>query len=128
MDDKKSDYTYGQRSIYKVDNTQSGTNNANDPFCVKRDPKTGESIWDEDTGIKIWNNNKVLRIECLSVNSTLADFRGWNADNSGRKFDHTILGTSEDNTSIGWEEDFELVYPEKEEITEGKKENKKFSA
>lgn len=120
MDDKKSDYTYGQRSIYKVDNMQSGTNNANDPFCVKRDPKTGESIWDEKNGTKIWDNDKVLRIECLSVNSTLADFRGTTADNSGRQFDNVILGSNEDNTSIGWEEDFELVYPEKEEITTSK--------
>lgn len=120
MDDKKSDYTYGQRSIYKVDNAQSGTNNANDPFCVKRDPKTGESIWDEKTGTKIWDNDNVLRIECLSVNSTLADFRGTTADNSGRRFDNVILGSNEDNTSIGWEEDFELVYPEKEEITTSK--------
>ena len=121
MDDKKSDYTYGQRSIYKVDNTQSGTNNANDPFCIKRDPKTGDSIWDEKSGTKIWDNDKVLRIECLSVNSTLADFRGVNADNSGRRFDNVILGTTENDTSIGWEEDFELVYPEKEEITSSKK-------
>ena len=118
MDDKKSDYTYGQRSIYKIE--KSGTNNANDPFCVKRDPQTGESIWDEKSGSKIWNNDKVLRIECLSVNSTLADFRGTTADNSGRRFDNVILGTNEDNTSIGWEEDFELVYPEKEEITTSK--------
>ena len=116
MDDKKSDYTYGQRSIYKVDDLQSGTNNANDPFCVKRS-QSGDSLWDEDNGIKIWDNDKVLRIECLSVNSTLADFRGTVADNSQRAFDNVILGTNEEDTSIGWEEDFELVYPEKEEIT-----------
>jgi hypothetical protein len=97
-----------------------GTNNANDPFCVKRDPKTGESIWNEKDGSKIWDNDKVLRIECLSVNSTLADFRGTTADNSGRQFDNVILGSNENNTSIGWEEDFELVYPEKEEITTSK--------
>ena len=116
MDDKKSDYTYGQRSIYKVEDLQSGTNNANDPFCVKRN-QSGDSLWNEDNGIKIWDNDKVLRIECLSVNSTLADFRGTIADNSQRAFDNVILGTNENDTSIGWEEDFELVYPEKEEIT-----------
>lgn len=121
MDDKKADYIYGQRSIYKVENVQSGANNSNDPFCVKRDPQTGESLWDEDNGIKIWDNDKVLRIECLSVNSTLADFRGVIADNSKRRFDNIIYGENEDSTSIGWEEDFELVYPEKEEITTSKK-------
>ena len=118
MDDKKSDYTFGQRSIYKVE--KSGTDNANDPFCVKSDPKTGESIWNEKNGTKIWDNDKVLRVECLSVNSTLADFRGTTADNSGRQFDNVILGSNENDTSIGWEEDFELVYPEKEEITTSK--------
>ena len=116
MDDKKSDYVFGERSIYKVEDPQSGTNNANDPFCVKMS-QSGEALWDESKGVKIWNNNKVLRIECLSVNSTLADFRGVTADNSGRRFDNVILGTDDTNTSIGWEEDFELVYPEKEEIT-----------
>ena len=62
----------------------------------------------------------MLRIECLSVNSTLADFRGVTADNSGRRFDNVILGNSDKDTSIGWEEDFELIYPEKEEITQKK--------
>ena len=70
---------------------------------------------------QIWDNDKVLRIECLSVNSTLADFRGVIADNSKRRFDNIIYGENEDSTSIGWEEDFELVYPEKEEITTSKK-------
>ena len=119
MDDKKSDYTYGERSIYKVQNLQAGTNNAQDPFCIKSDSQ-GNSIWDEKSGERIWDNDKVLRVECLSVNSTLADFRGVTADNSGRRFDHVILGDSDENTSIGWEEDFELVYPEKEEITTSK--------
>jgi hypothetical protein len=119
MDDKKSDYVYGERSIYKVQDTQSGTNNAQDPFCIKADSQ-GNSIWNEKNGERIWDNDKVLRIECLSVNSTLADFRGVIADNSRRRFDDVILGQNEDNTSIGWEEDFELVYPEKEEITTSK--------
>ena len=119
MDDKKSDYTYGQRSIYKVEDRQYGTNNANDPFCVKMSSE-GTSLWDEKNGTKIWDNDNVLRIECLSVNSTLADFRGDTADNSHRRYDNVVLGTNEDNTSIGWEEDFELVYPEKEEITTSK--------
>ena len=119
MDDKKSDFVYGERSIYKVQNQQAGTNNANDPFCVKRNSE-GTELWDEKQGTKIWDNDKVLRIEVLSVNSTLADYRGYNADNSGRSFDNVILGNSDENTSIGWEEDFELVYPEKEEITTNK--------
>jgi hypothetical protein len=118
-DYKKSDYTYGQRSIYKVEDPQSGTNNASDPFCVKMSSE-GTSLWNEKNGIKIWDNDNVLRIECLSVNSTLADFRGDTADNSHRRYDNVVLGTNEDNTSIGWEEDFELVYPEKEEITTSK--------
>lgn len=119
MDDKKSDFVYGERSIYKVANQQAGTNNANDPFCVKINAE-GTELWDEKQGTKIWDNSKVLRIEVLSVNSTLADYRGYTADNSGRRFDNVVLGNSDDTTSIGWEEDFELVYPEKEEITTNK--------
>ena len=120
MDDKKSDYTYGQRSIYKVVDSKNGTNNAQDPFCVKRDQE-GNSLWDEDNGSKIWDNDKVLRLECLSVNSTLADFRGYVADNSKRRYDDFVNGQTEESTTIGWEEDFELVYPEKEEITASKR-------
>lgn len=129
MDDKKSDFTYGQRSIYYVTNPSTGANNANDPFCVKRNPTTGEALWDEEStnARKIWNNDNVLRIEVLSVNSTLADYRGYIADNSKRRFDDFISGNTENDTSIGWEEDFELVYPDKEDITEGKKSNKRFS-
>ena len=119
MDDKKSDFVYGERSIYKVQNQQAGTNNALDPFCVKRNSE-GTELWDEELGTKIWNNNKVLRIEVLSANSTLADYRGYYADNSGRRFDNVIFGLTDEDTSIGWEEDFELVYPEKEEITTDK--------
>lgn len=119
MDDKKSDFVYGERSIYKVENLQAGTNNANDPFCVRSD-NSGNAIWNEKEGVKIWDNKNVLRIEVLSVNSTLSDYRGYTADNSGRRFDNVILGNNMNNTSIGWEEDFELVYPDKEDITTNK--------
>ena len=119
MDDKKSDFVYGERSIYKVQNAQAGTNNAADPFCMKKNSEGG-SLWDEKQGEKIWDNDKVLRIEVLSVNSTLADYRGIIADNSRRRFNDVIIGDSDEDTSIGWEEDFELVYPEKEEITTNK--------
>ena len=57
----------------------------------------------------------------MSVNSTLADFRGYVADNSKRRYDDFVNGQTEESTTIGWEEDFELVYPEKEEITASKR-------
>ena len=123
MDDKKSDFVYGQRSIYYAKDTSTGANNANDPFCVKLNQTTGKSLWDEkaDTTKKIWDNENVLRIEVLSVNSTLADYRGYVADNSHRRFDNFVQGTDENSTSLGWEEDFELVYPDKEDITTSKR-------
>jgi hypothetical protein len=123
MDDKKSDFVYGQRSIYYAKDTSTGANNANDPFCVKLNSATGKSLWDEkaDTTKKIWDNEHVIRLEALSVNSTLVDYRGYVADNSHRRFDDFIEGSDEKNTSMGWEEDFELVYPDKEDITTNKR-------
>ena len=123
MDDKKSDFVYGQRSIYYAKDTSTGANNANDPFCVKLNQSTGNALWDEkaSTTKKIWDNENVLRIEVLSASSTLADYRGYIADNSHRRFDNFIQGSNENNTSIGWEEDFELVYPDKEDITSNKR-------
>ena len=123
MDDKKSDFVYGERSIYYVEDPQTRANNAGDPFCLRKGP-SGNSLWNEKSGTKIWDNYHVLRIEGSTINSTLADFRGTVADNSKRRYDDFISGSNEYNTSIGWEEDFELIYPDKEDITS----DKKFSA
>lgn len=54
MDDKKSDYNYGERSIYAV---------PSDPFCLTNTHK------DEDTKAnRVWSNSDVLRIEVVGSN------------------------------------------------------------
>ena len=60
MEDKKSDYCYGERSIYKV---------ATDPFCMTVTHK------DDDTKANcIWDNKNVLRIEVLNVNDRYSSY------------------------------------------------------
>lgn len=119
MDDKKSDFVYGERSIYKAENKQLNISNYDDPFLMKINSETGNAVWDEKDATKIWDNKHVLRIEVLSVSSTLADYRGYIADNSKRRFDDFQIGNGTyEGTSLGWEEDFELVYPDKEDITQ----------
>jgi len=54
MDDKKSDYCYGERSIYAV---------PADPFCLTNTHK------DEDTDANcVWDNKNVLRMEVVGSN------------------------------------------------------------
>jgi hypothetical protein len=61
MDDKKSDYTYGERSIYKA--------SPNDPFCITNAYRKS----DTDAN-KIWDNKDVLRIEVLTINTPLSSY------------------------------------------------------
>jgi hypothetical protein len=75
MDDKKSDFTYGERSIYKAD--------PNDPFCLKtinKDKDTNENL--------IWDNKDVLRIEVLNVNDLHTSYMAFEKD--GKQFDDVI--------------------------------------
>lgn len=60
MDDKKSDYIYGERSIYKVED---------DPFCLQK-IHANNSTKDN----RIWNNKNVLRIEILSMDNDIVNY------------------------------------------------------
>jgi len=90
MEDKKSDYCYGERSIYKV---------ATDPFCLTVTHK------DEDTSEnRIWDNGDVLRIEVLNPNDRYSSYE-------------TTEGFETfSNGMYGWEESFELIYPDPDDI------------
>ena len=90
MEDKKSDYNYGERSIYNV---------ATDPFCL-----TVTHSKDDTVKNRIWDNSNVLRIECLSINGNYSSFvtdAGFEARN-GNKY--------------GWESEFEMIYPDPDDI------------
>lgn len=93
MDDKKSDYVYGERSIYNI---------ANDPFCLLESNK-GKDTNDN----KLWDNSKVLRLEVLNVNTPFVDYRSL-TDGNGNRFDLSL------NTQRNWESDFELIYPDRD--------------
>lgn len=90
MDDKKSDFCFGERSIYKVQA---------DPFCLTVTHK------DEDTkDNRIWSNENVLQIEVLEVNKSYSSYvtdQGFDTYSGGR---------------YGWESQFEMIYPDPDDI------------
>lgn len=92
MEDKKSDYCYGERSIYKV---------ATDPFCL-----TVTHANDDTKENCIWDNKNVLRIEVLNVNDKYASYT------TDEGFD-TFSGGK-----YGWENSFEMIYPDPDDVDE----------
>jgi len=60
MEDKGSDFCYGERSIYAV---------AKDPFCLTTTHKN-----DDTDANKIWDNKNVLRFEVLDINSLFTSY------------------------------------------------------
>ena len=102
MDDKKSDYTYGERSIYAV---------PSDPFCLTDTYKS------EDTKEnRVWSNSNVLRIEVVGSN---VPFSSYMTDNN---FDSIVEVEDESTGNItrmyNWEQAFELIYPDEDDIAE----------
>lgn len=115
MEDKKSDFNYGERSIYKAD--------PSDPFCLKVANKKADTAAN-----RIWNNNKVLRIEVLDINDPFTSYMNWMKD--GAAFDEDIAEvvteTTDPETGVvtrsviprhyKWEENFEMIYPDPDDI------------
>lgn len=91
MEDKKSDYLYGERSIYS---------NPTDPFCFYSDKKNYERVWD---------NSNAMQIEILRNSHELTMFM----DNS--KFWNP---TDSSDTDYEFEQAFEFIYPDPEDLTE----------
>lgn len=104
MDDKKSDFNYGERSIYKI---------PSDPFCL-----TVTHAKDDTDDNLVWDNGKVLRIEVLESNNQYSSYITTNGfeDRSGNRY--------------GWESAFEMIYPDPDDIEESdaKKGRTKFDA
>lgn len=102
MEDKKSDFNYGERSIYNI---------ATDPFCLTELHKS------DDTNANLgWDNKDVLRIEVVGSNTTYTSYMSH--DNFT---DIEDIVDSETNQVVGrryrWEKDFELIYPDEEDLT-----------
>jgi len=69
MDDKKSDFVFGERSIYCDIDGRGNTTNSDDPFCLRIENKS------KDKNInKVWDNSKVLQIEVVNPNSPLTGY------------------------------------------------------
>lgn len=95
MDDKKSDYIYGQRSIYNV---------AEDPFCL-----TNAHKGDDVSQNRIWDNKNVLRIELLSMDDDVVDYI--------KECSPIYSDPVNKNT-------YEFVYPDEDDITDDEKDQK----
>jgi hypothetical protein len=101
MEDKKSDFLYGERSIYKV---------PNDPFCL-----TTTHVDDDTKSNRIWNNKDVLRIEVIESNNVYSSYITSNEFND-------IENIVDSNTQevIGrrykWERAFEMVFPDPDDL------------
>lgn len=100
MEDKKSDFLYGERSIYKV---------PTDPFCLTNAHKS-----EDTTANKIWDNNNVLRIEVLGVNNEIVSYL--NADNIDGVVEVEDEVTGNVTRMYGWERGFEMIYPDPDDI------------
>lgn len=97
MEDKKSDFCYGERSIYKT--------SKNDPFCLTIPYKSGDS-----KANIIWNNNKVLRIEVLAVNSPYSSYL------TSDGIEDIVYDANSNPLVYKWEQDFEMIYPDPDDL------------
>jgi hypothetical protein len=126
MDDKKSDHVYGERSIYSFGNNT-------DPFALK-----AENAKEDKKANKVWDNGNVLRIEDILINNALNSFISMNVptqftvdengdidSSSGQTVPCTNIKTDErgNNINFYWEDYFELVYPDPDDIAEDDAEN-----
>ena len=97
MEDKSSDYCYGERSIYNI---------AKDPFCLTTTHKN-----DDTDANKIWDNKNVLRFEVLGINSSYTSFMS----NTG--FTNIINDTLTNQPSqYAFEQKFEMIYPDPDDL------------
>ena len=111
MEDKKSDFNYGERSIYKADPT--------DPFCLKTANKKADTAAN-----KVWDNRNVLRIEVLDINDLFTSYMSWTKDGVDFDADVPEVRTTDPETGVvsvierhyKWEENFEMIYPDPDDI------------
>lgn len=133
MDDKKSDFIYGERSIYafgdytdpfvmNIDNTKNGKNHV-----IVNGKAKGQDIDDN----KVWDNNHVLRIETVLLDTPLTSFMGMNVpttltltddgiveSTSGEWVDCRDIRYDKNGNPLNfyWEDYFEMIYPDPDDI------------
>ena len=113
MDDKKSDYIYGERSIYHY-----GTDN--DPFVLRTEnTKNGPNGKQDISENCVWDNKDVLRIEVVLPNTRLTSYMDFNVkDNNNNTHLCTDIKYDERGRAerYFWEDYFEIVYPDDDDI------------
>lgn len=129
MDDKKSDFIYGERSIYAF-------GDYTDPFVMNIDNTKNGVNGKQDTGAnRVWNNSSVLRIEVVLPNTLVTSYMGMNVPTSMELDSEGNIvntgGTYVPCTNIKydsngnpvryyWEDYFEMIYPDPDDIEENK--------
>lgn len=119
MDDKKSDYTYGERSIYYF-------GNGSDPFVLKTEnTKNGVNGKQDTAANRVWDNKDVLRIEVVLPNTTLTSYMNFSVVDGGTTHSCTdIKYDSKGNPDhYYWEDYFEMIYPDEDDIADEDKKN-----
>ena len=129
MDDKKSDFVFGERSIYSFgDNT--------DPFVMNIDnTKNGINGKQDIATNKVWDNKNVLQIEIVLPNTSVTSYLSMDVPttielndqgditNTGgtfvdcREIKYDIDGNPQ---KFFWEDYFEMIYPDPDDIEENK--------
>ena len=107
MDDKKSDHSYGERSIYAV---------PKDPFCLTNTYKSFDTKEN-----RRWDNKNVLRIEVLGSNVPFTSYMTHN--NFTDVLSVTDQTSGKTTRMYNWEQAFELVYPDEDDVVEVKDAN-----
>ena len=116
MDDKKSDYTYGERSIYHFGN---GT----DPFVLKTENTKNGPLGKQDTAANcVWDNKNVLKIEVVLPNTPLTSYMNFNITDTQGNI-HACTDVKYDSETglpvhYWWEDYFEMIYPDEDDIAE----------
>lgn len=129
MDDKKSDFIYGERSIYSF-----GDNS--DPFVMNIDnTKNGVNGKQDIAENRVWNNKNVLQIEIVLPNTSVTSYLSMQVPTAMELDDEGNIistgGTMVDCRQIKydqqgnplkyyWEDYFEMIYPDPDDIEEGK--------
>lgn len=135
MEDKKSEECFGEGAIY----SGKKGNDYSDPFCftekaqkdVNFDNK-GNKEKQNSKKYRLWNNKRVLRIECLNIDTAFTSFlestepaihvTQQSDEKVACQFDDIIRTPKDDKgqftVSLCWEQDFELIYPDPDDIAE----------
>lgn len=107
MEDKKSDFNYGERSIYSI---------PSDPFCLTNTHK------DDDTKQnRVWNNKNVLRIEVVGSNVPFTSYmthEGFTDIVTREELDINGEPTGKTTRLYNWENVFEMIFPDEDDLAE----------